>query len=271
MNKIQKPISFFGGKTEMAYKIIEHFPNFKENNITTYVEPFGGSYGVGLKLKEIPEVEIYNDLWSNVYSLYKVLGDKEMFNEFKDKCDLTHFSEELWKEYKQLLKREDLTIVERAFYYFYVNRTSRNGVGGFTTNLVVRRKMGKSISDMLSSIDGMYDLHQRLSKITFLNRDAKDVIKKFDLPFVFQYHDPPYHHSTRTSARYSVDMDNEQQKEYLNLLLSLENTKVLVSDYACDEYKILEENGWERIDFEVKTVSGTNERKIKIESLWKNY
>jgi hypothetical protein len=66
-------------------------------------------------------------------------------------------------------------------------------------------------------------------------------------------------------------MDGEQQKVYLDTLLNIRNAKVLVSGYACDEYKILEENGWERIDYEVKTVSGTNERKTKIESLWKNY
>jgi DNA adenine methylase len=271
MNKLSKPVSFFGGKGELAKRIIEHFPSFKEMGITTYIEPFGGSYGVGLKLTELPEVEIYNDLWSNVYSLYKVISDKNLFIEFKDRCDLTVYSEELWKEYKTLLKRNDLTIVDRAFYYFYTNRTSRNGVGGFSTNLVVRRKMGKSISDMLSAIDGMYDLHQRLSRVIVLNRDAIELIKKYDMNHVFFYQDPPYHQSTRTSARYSVDMDGEQQKVYLDTLLNIRNAKVLVSGYACDEYKILEENGWERIDYEVKTVSGTNERKTKIESLWKNY
>ena len=49
----------------MYKKILEHFP--KDNEYTTYVEPFGGSYTVGLHMPYIPPIEIWNDLEKNVF------------------------------------------------------------------------------------------------------------------------------------------------------------------------------------------------------------
>ena len=116
---MNSPIRYYGGKGTMFNNIIQHFPNKEDYDI--YVEPFGGSYSIGLK-KEPAKVEIYNDLDKNVYSLYKVLSDPEMFQRFKDRCDLILYSDDIRKEFKQKLKQE-ISIEDRAFYFFYVNRT----------------------------------------------------------------------------------------------------------------------------------------------------
>ena len=68
---MKAPINYFGGKNIMFKYIIEKFPN--RETYDTYIEPFGGSYAVGLNMSYIPPVEIYNDLEKNIYSLYKVL------------------------------------------------------------------------------------------------------------------------------------------------------------------------------------------------------
>ena len=41
------PIQYFGGKNGMSKHIIECFPDKESYN--TYIEPFGGSYAVGLQ------------------------------------------------------------------------------------------------------------------------------------------------------------------------------------------------------------------------------
>lgn len=41
------PIKYFGGKGQMFNKIIEHFPD--SSTYDTYIEPFGGSFSIGLK------------------------------------------------------------------------------------------------------------------------------------------------------------------------------------------------------------------------------
>ena len=266
---MNSPIRFFGGKGTMFNNIIEHFP--EKHAYDTYIEPFAGSYSVGLKNCADVPIEIYNDLNQNVYSLYKVLQDKELYPRFKEKCDLIVYSEDLRKEYRESLKKDELDIVERAFKFFYVNRTSHNGVGGFSINTVIRRNMSKSVSDMLSAIDRMDELHQRLSKLIVTNMDAFKLIEKYkNRENVFIYMDPPYHQSTRTAARYEVDMSNEQHHQFIDLVLN-SKAKILISGYDCEPYNKLVENGWQKIQFEVNTISGDKKPKIKIETLWKNY
>lgn len=265
---MNSPIRYFGGKGNgMSKTIISHFPeNYSEMN---YLEPFGGSAAV-LFNKDISPIEIYNDLENNVYSLFKVISDKKLFEEFKDKCDITPYSKQILDEYTLSLK-EDLSILERAYRFFIINRTAYNGVGGFSASPVIRRKMSKSVSDYLSSIDNLYETHQRISKVIVHSVDAIKLIEKYDKPNWLYYLDPPYHHSTRTGARYKVDMDNEQQDNFLESVINCKNAKIIISGYDCEEYDILVENGWEKIKFDVKTQNSNRKGKIKTEVLWKNY
>lgn len=266
---INAPIRYFGGKGGMFNNIIKHFPDKTLFNI--YIEPFAGSYTIGLKNCSNVPVEIYNDLNQNVYSLYKVLQDKELYLKFKEKCDLMIYNEDLRKEYRESLKNDELDIVERAYRFFYVNRTSHNGIGGFSMNTIIRRNMSKSISDMLSSIDRMDELHQRLSKLIVTNKDALELIEKYkNNDNVFMYLDPPYHWSTRTSARYETDMNDEQHLKFIDLVVDCK-AKMLISGYDCEIYDKLVDNGWNKIQFEVNTISGDKKPKTKIETLWKNY
>ena len=268
MKKLQPAIRYFGGKNNMYNEILKYFP--KDGTYNTYIEPFAGSYGIGLKINNPPPIEIYNDLDKNVYSLYKVLSDISLFNEFKDKCDLVLYNEDLRKEFKGLLKTDNISMVDRAFYFFYVNRTSHNGIGGFSKNTYIRRNMSKSISDFLSSIDRLPELHDRLSKVIVTNTDGIELIKKYNQSDVLIYNDVPYVQSTRTSTRYDVDMNNDDQKRFLDVVIE-SKSKILISGYDCELYNILEENGFEKHKFEVKTISGNFTPKTKTEVIWRNY
>lgn len=264
--KLFTVIRAFGGKFGMMNKIKEYFP--KEETYKIYIEPFANSFSIGLTMKT--PILIYNDLDRNVYSLYKVISDKELFYKFKEKCDLTYYSEDLRKEFKLKLK-EELSIIDRAFYFFYVNRSSHNGQGGFSINSSIRRTMSKSISDYLSAIDRLPELHDKLSKVIITNKDGIDLFKRYDNKEVFFYSDSPYAQSTRGTARYAVDMDDVDQERYIDTLLNLKNAKVLVSAYECDLYNKLEKVGWNKYQFEVKTTDGKRQPKIKTETLYSNY
>jgi len=56
---MNSPIKYFGSKGTMFNNIIKYFP--ERNTYNTYIEPFGGSYSIGLKIDPV-EIEIYNDL-----------------------------------------------------------------------------------------------------------------------------------------------------------------------------------------------------------------
>lgn len=264
VKKQNSPIKYFGGKGTMFNKIFKYFPE----EYTTYVEPFAGSFSLGLK-QSCP-IEIYNDLDQNVYTLYKVLADPDLFKEFKTMADLYPYSEDFRKDFKDKLKNsENLSDVNRAFYFFYTNRTSHNGIGGFSITHVVRRNMSKSTSDYLSAVDRLEELHQRLSKVIILNRDAISLIKKYNNDTTLLYCDPPYHHDVRTITRYNTDMSNDEQIVFLETINKCES-KVLISGYKNDIYDEYLKD-WEEINFDVKTVSGTFKKKTKVETLWRNY
>ncbi len=263
---IKPAIKYFGGKSGMIKEILKHAP--KPESYKIRVDTFGGSGAFTLAHDLDGHVEIYNDLYQNVYSLYKVISDKDLFVKFKEKCDLALYSEQIRAEFKQKLK-SDLDIVDRAYYYWYVNRASHNGIGGFSMNFCIRRNMAKSTSDFLSCIDRLKEMHDRLSSVIILNRDALELMQEKDSDNVFFYVDSPYHQSMRTSTRYAVDFSDEQHEKLIDTLLNLKG-KALVSGYACKPYERLETK-FKRIDFEVKTISGTFEKKTKIESLWLNY
>ncbi len=264
---MNSPIRYYGSKGTMFNNIISQFPD--KDDFDGYIEPFGGTFVVGLK-KEPSKIEVYNDLEKNVYSLYKVLSDKELFNQFKIKTDLAIYSEDMRKENKEILKDETIDIVQRAYSFFYVNRTSHNGIGGFSMNSSIRRGMSKAVSDFLSCIDRLPELHERLSRVIVCNTDGVDLIKKYNNSRNLIYCDPPYEQSTRTGARYKVDMDYQEHVKFIDAVIE-SKAKILISGYDCELYGKLTENGFTKNSFEVKTIDGNFNPKTKIEYLWKNY
>ena len=112
--RLQPPIRYFGGKNTMFKRILAEFPNPEDYDL--YMEPFAGSYGIGLKIIPTPTMEIYNDLDKNVYSLYKVLQDAEMFEEFKRKCDFSYYSEDLRNEFREGLKDSEAQTLYLLLY-----------------------------------------------------------------------------------------------------------------------------------------------------------
>ena len=259
-----KIIKYFGGKGGVfVNKLLPYLPSR-----SIYIEPFGGSATILLAQKT--NIEIYNDVFQNVYSLFRVLSDKALFYEFRDKLELMYYSEQIRSDMKLSLRNKELSYIDRALAYFYVNRTSFNGVGGFSSNVSVRRGISKSVSDYLSAIEGLEEFHQRLSNVIIRNTDGLQLIQEYDCKDSFFYLDPPYHHSTRTVARYECDMSNEQHESLLKILLTCES-KVLLSGYDCAVYDVLVENGWHKEIFEVKTVSGNRKPKTKQETIWYNY
>lgn len=197
-----------------------------------------------------------------------MLSDKELFEQFKIKCDLSYYIADLRNEYRDKLKSDDLSLLDRAFYFFYVNRTSHNGIGGLSVNTVVRRNMSKSVSDMLSCIDRLPELHQRLSRCIVLNQDGINLIEKYNKENVFIYSDPPYEWSTRTSVRYKVDMDREGHLKFIDACLN-SKAKILISGYDCEIYDALTDANFTKIKFEVNTIGGNMKPKTKVETLWK--
>ena len=259
--EMNSPIEYFGGKTYMVDMIQNFFPQ----SYRLYVEGFGGGASLLLN-KKIDELEIYNDLNRNVYSLFKVISDSELLKQLQDKMYLTYYSSDLRKEYLDKLDDDNLSLFDRAYYFLYVNRTSFNGCGGFSFNPIIRRSMSKSISGYLSCIDSLPAIHERIFHTVIENRDIFDLIDKYDAKDTFFYLDPPYIQSTRKSSqKYDCDFTDEQHRQFVDRILQIKGF-ALVSGYDHEIYNRLVENGWNKYQF-----SSPNSSNFVVETLWYNY
>lgn len=267
MTTLKAPVRYFGGKGGMLTKLLSYFPD--PSQYDTYIDAYGGS-GTVLLAKPLAKVELYNDLNRNVYSLYKVLTDAALFEDFRRRAELAFYDESTSQEFRRSLRGNDLSTLERAFQFWYVARTKRaGGGGGFIVNASVRRRMSKSTSDFLSSVEGLLNLHQRLSSVIVRNCDALDLIPQFDRARCFIYLDPPYHHSMRTETRYETDADDAHHAQLIAVLNKVRHAYVVLSGYDNGVYDAL--TGFDKHHFKVKTVSSTNVPKVKTETVWRNF
>ena len=257
---MRSPIKYFGGKIYMQGEIQSCYPSNLYDY--TFVEGFGGGASA-LFAKPPFWVEVYNDLDENLYALFKVLQDNELFAVFKSKLDLTPYSKQIRQEFKDSIKQDNIDLVTRAFMFFYINRTSFNGVGGFCTNLSVRRNMSKAVSDYLSMVDYLPEIHDRISRVIIEKLDILELLDKYNKPSIFFYLDPPYVHSTRKStARYNVEMTDDQHRSMIEAIIN-HSGKSVISGYDNPIYDPLLDNGFNKKNF--KSPSSES-----IETVWFN-
>lgn len=255
---MKAPIKYYGGKGGMYNTIISYFPD--ENKYNTYIEPFGGS-GVVLLNKPKCDIEIYNDLDDNLFSLYWVLKDIDLFRSFKEQLELMYYHEGIRNHW---LSIEPDNLLDKAIKFFYINRTSFNGHGGLSQVFVVRKNMSKSVRDYLSSIEKLPEFHERWSSVFVYKRDGLELIEKFDKPKTMMYLDPPYVKSSRKSdSGYNVDQEDDFHYKLVDVLNNVKEAKVLLSGYDNDIYGNLNSK-WERKEFKLPNSES-------IEILWMNY
>lgn len=183
-------LRFHGGKWRLAPWIIKHFPEH-----VTYVEPYGGAASVLLR-KRPSEIEIYNDLSSEVWNFFRVLRDET--DELVRRLRLTPWSRQ---EY-QLSYQETPDKIEQARRFFV---RSWQGVGGVKAKnkrgwRYVSSGRDRSIPKRFMGLDDLYDVAERFMEVTLECDDALRVIARFDSPETLFYVDPPYVLSTRSTS-----------------------------------------------------------------------
>lgn len=256
-------IKYYGGKSYMVDVIKSNFPS----EFRIYIEGFGGGASVLFSKDDRSPVEIYNDLDSNVWSLFKVLNDKDMFMRLKERMDLTYYSRRMYEEAKEQLNNPELSVEDRCYWFLNLNRMSFNGVGGFSTSTgTVRRGMSKPVSDYLHMIETLPQIHDRLSSVIVENLDIFDLIDKYDCSDgAFFYLDPPYVQSTRKSGqKYRCEMDDSDHIRFVQRLNSMKS-KVLISGYSHPIYDGLNDT-FRKIEF-----NSPNSGSDAVEILWRNY
>lgn len=233
-------IGYFGGKFYLAPKLIPLFPDHH-----CYCEVFGGAAHVLLQ-KPRSKVEVYNDIDSNVYTLFKVLRNEKAFEKFCDMCQLTPYSREQKEECRKLLFGDTkLSEVEQAWCFYVIAQQGFGGVIESTSwSFSIRENVSLTFRNKISNLPFIVD---RLRDVQVENRDFAFVLETYDRPDTFFYLDPPYLPETRRDGEYLNEMSYEDHERLVDILKSIKG-KVMLSGYSNNLYDTL---GWNTKTYDV--------------------
>jgi len=239
------PLKYYGGKTYQADWIVGILNRYA---FKTYVEPFGGS-GAILFAKEPSGVEIYNDIYSDVVTFYRVLRNPRQYKQLIQFIEHTPYSREAFQESREALKTKKLSAVEQAGHFFVRLRQSFSCNGtAWSTPGKEHRNQAKAYR---SSIDRFSQAHERLRNVHIEHKDALAIIRRYAYAESMIYCDPPYVHSTRVAVNtYAHEYTDEAHTALVTTLLEVPGHKIL-SGYEHDIYLPLLDAGWtlEKRDF----------------------
>jgi DNA adenine methylase len=259
---MKPPITYYGGKTYQAAWILEML---KRYNFKTYVEPFGGS-GAILFAKEPSPVEIYNDIYSDLVTFYRVLRNPKTYRELITFIENSPYSRELFYESMEALCHDGLSPVERAGHFFI---TVRQSFSSLRTHWSAVGKVAKrQAQPYRNAIDRLPEVHERLRNVHIEHKDALDCIKHCANPKSLIYCDPPYISETRVSPEaYKHELTNEQHERLVETLLAIPGHKIL-SGYESPLYKPLLDAGWTLQKKQFACYASSNKQSFRTECLY---
>lgn len=175
-------LAYMGGKSLLAKKIITKIP---EHNC--YCEVFAGAAWLLFK-KEESEVEIINDINTDLVTLYRVV--KLHLEEFIRYLKWILVARDEFERFK-LENPETLTDIQKAVRFYFLLKSGYaaridNPFFNITTTERSRLNLLR-IEEVLSAV------HLRLARVYVENRPYEAIINRFDKPDTFLYCDPPYY------------------------------------------------------------------------------
>ncbi len=269
--KSQLPLKWHGGKFYLAPKIVRLMPPHLH-----YVEPFFG--GGAVLFARDPDSskqgvsEVVNDIHDRLIGFWRVLQDPETFEAFLRRVEAIPMARTEWKEAHD--HKYGLDPVDDAVAFFIDCRQSRSGLmTGFTsvTRARTRRGMNGNVSEWITAVDGLPQVHERLRRILIERMPAVELIKREDTPGTLFYCDPPYLHETRKATdAYKHEMSEGDHRVLLATVLNCKG-KVMVSGYSSDLYEGTL-SGWTRHTFDLPNNAAGGETKRRMtENLWCNW
>jgi DNA adenine methylase len=221
-------------------------------------------------------------------NVFRVLQDRANFEELRHRLMYTPYARSEFiralavDENASPLERAWATLVKHNFAISAIAETPGNWARAFKTSGGMADKTNKWLM-RLAMLDAW---HWRLMRVQIDSRDAIEVIRYWDNPDAVFYLDPPYHcavvssHTVRRA--YKRTTGDEHYRELAETILQCQGAVVL-SGYACDALKPLEEHGWERIDFRTACHALAKTRQLgnigkgsssklapRVESVWRN-
>ena len=256
------PISYYGGKQNLAEKIIMLIPPH-----ILYGEPFTGGAAIFFA-KRPAEVEVLNDTNEELMNFYRVV--KQDYATLFEEIKITLHSRDLHRQATVIYNNPDMfTPVKRAWAIWVLSIQSFGSMldGGWGYD-----KISNTVPQTVANKIEQFTLRmaKRLQNCQIESADALYIIKSRDTENSFFYCDPPYFNSN--CGHY--DGYSEQDFENLLSLLAKIKGKFLLSAYPSPVLaRYIKDNQWEEIPIIQPIVVNAKNRKqrLKTEMLVANY
>ncbi|MDO9093424.1 MAG: DNA adenine methylase [Rubrivivax sp.] len=208
----QPIIPWIGGKRRLAQHLLPMFPAH-----TCYVEPFCGAAALFF-LKERSQVEVLNDINSELVRLYRVL--QHHLEEFVRQFKWALASREMFT-WAQQTPPATLTDIQRAARFYYLQRLAFGAkVQGQTFGTATT---APARLNLLRIEEELSEAHLRLSGVQVEHLAWDACVQRYDRPHTLFYMDPPYW----GTEGYGVDFGLENYARMADLMRSMKGQAVV--------------------------------------------
>lgn len=263
--------TWYGGKHYITPWILENFP--KSHTYGAYVEAYGGS-GKTLLRKSPSQVEVFNELNSNVVNVWRVAQERG-----------AELVRELWKipEGRNSFERyRDAGVncepLKNAVREIVIRQMSFNGCQKhFSPDHVKPGKWKRNANGWMNLICRYRDEYiPRIQGVKIHNEDALNVMRQYDSDNTLLYLDPPYVHESRTISHRDDYEFEYSDADHIRMCETIRELKgyVCLSGYRNWIYDYYLKD-WRTVDKEFKNRAGqwadgaVSTRRT--ETLWMNY
>lgn len=264
--KVNAPFGYFGSKNKIAFRLCKELPPHN-----CWVEVFCGSASLTLA-KPPAQLEVINDIDGEIVNFFQQLRDNQT-----ELCRLVALTPYSPMELENARNCQGDTPIERARSFLVQSMMAINGVfgsdkGGFSSsNSYTRNGKEARVSRWYNLPDRLADVAERLRSTRIENRDALDVITKFEnRPASLLYLDPPY--LGKRANGYKFDANDPSFHEEMLTLSTRAKCMIFISGYENDLYNDLltEGNGWTKKTIPTETKGTNGESKERTEVVWMN-
>ena len=238
-------VKWVGGKRQLMFELIKNMPK----SYNRYFEPFIGGGALFFELQ--PEQAYISDMNEELINLYSVVRDN-VYELIKD-LSKHEVSKEYFLEIRNIDRTEqytELSDVERASRFIYLNRTCFNGMYRVNSQGQFNVPFGHYKNPRIIDENNLLNCSELLKKTEIKCADFSEIltkVKKGD----FVYFDPPYVPLNETSSftsytkdGFDIDMQfklrdvcNELDTMGVKFMLSNSDTKLVNELYANYEIK----------------------------------
>lgn len=257
---MKPPITYYGGKQKLVSTILPLFPEH-----VLYTEPFAGGAALFFS-KEPSEIEVLNDLNTELINFYKVM--RQDFVSLQKKVNITLHSRRQHKDASVIYNNPHLfNDLDRAWAVWVLASQSFASMidssWGYDKS---KNTTSKKIHNKGVAFTEEYAI--RLQNVQLECADAIYIIKSRDTADAFHYCDPPYYNSDCGHyGGYSI-----YDFERLLQALSEIKGKFLLSSYPSEILaSYVKKHGWYQQSVEQRVSVNKGAGKVKVEVMTANY